>query len=248
MVQNPFVHSAPPQISGYDIHFCTRQEESGGGDIIDYFKFKPHKYAFVLADVMGRETKAKFFAYSFIGYVRGLLYPMIMDDQEISPSMLIRRLSQLVDIDPFLQDVFITILSIQFDFENHSFTYTNAGCMPTLFFDAGGHKIIELNVGGGIPAFSFCDYEQDSMICKPADMLCVCSDGVTEAKDDHNNMLGLDSIKDFLARNSHHSSKEITEGIIKMVNSHTGNPKNHDDFSVLIIKREKASPGPSQPE
>jgi sigma-B regulation protein RsbU (phosphoserine phosphatase) len=240
MVQNPFVHSTPPQISGYDIHFATRQEESGGGDIIDYFKFRPLYYAFVLADVMGKETKAKFFAYSFIGYLRGLLYPMIMDDQEITPSMLISRLSQLVDIDPFLQDVFITILSIQFDFENHSFTYTNAGCMPTLFYDAGEKKIIELNVGGGIPAFSFSDYEQDSMICKPADVLCVCSDGVTEAKDDHNNMLGLDAIKNFLADNSHLSSIEIAKGIFRMVKTHTENQRNHDDLSVLIVKRDLA--------
>jgi sigma-B regulation protein RsbU (phosphoserine phosphatase) len=112
--------------------------------------------------------------------------------------------------------------------------------MPTLFYDAGEKKIIELNVGGGIPAFSFSDYEQDSMICKPADVLCVCSDGVTEAKDDHNNMLGLDAIKNFLADNSHLSSIEIAKGIFRMVKTHTENQRNHDDLSVLIVKRDLA--------
>ncbi len=237
-VRNPFVHSAPPKIPGYDIHFATIQEETGGGDIIDYFKFQSLKYAFIHGDVMGKGTKAKFFAYSFMGYVRGLLYPMIMADQDVSPSMLVSRLSQLVDIDPFLQDVFVTILIVLFDFKNHSLTYTNAGYMPTLYFFSQENKITELNAGGGIPAFSFSDYEQESIKCMPNDILCICSDGVTESKDSNNNLLGLEPIKKYIFENSHCSSKEIVEGIITMVNKHNSNRQSHDDRSVTIIKRQ----------
>ncbi len=238
-VNSAFVHQQPPNIMNYDINFITMPAKTGGGDLIDFVKQGELIYNFIFADVMGKGTKAKFFAYSFMGYLRGLLYPMILSEQSVKPSDVLNRLSQLVDIDPFLQDVFITLLLAQFDFNKNSFSYTNAGHMPSYLFNREKQTLSELNHGGGIPAFTSCEYFEGKKHLNPGDFLIVFSDGVTDAKNTQNEMLGLDLTKKWISDHYYLSAKEISEGILDIIQNHSVNTIQYDDISISVLKRIK---------
>ncbi len=236
IVNTIFVHS-PPEIPDYDINFMLIPAKIGGGDVIDYVKLDDMQYDFIFGDVMGKGIKAKFFAYSFIGYLRGLLYPSILSNQSLGPSSLLSRLSQFMDIDPFLQEVFITLIMMRIDFKKHIFTYTNAGYMPSLYFNVNKMSVQELNTGGGIPGFAFFDYDEEQLSIEPGDFLLFFSDGVTEAKNFDNEMVGIESIKDWIMKNYEKNAQDMSDSILELIQKYSENTLQYDDISISIIKR-----------
>ncbi|MBN2372950.1 SpoIIE family protein phosphatase [bacterium] len=238
-VSSAFLPKQPPRIPGYDLSFKVQPARLGGGDIIDYvlLDVDNNSHFFIFGDVMGKGTKAKFFAFSFIGYFRGLIYPMVMFNERITPAALLSRLSKLVDVDPFLQDIFITGLVALFYPESNIFMYSNAGYMPGLLFDSSTQSIIELNKGGGIPGFSSSFYEEETVMLKPGDCLLIYSDGVNEAKNEDDEMMGVESIKKWLIDHNDLSADGISNGILQLVKDHAGGSRQYDDISVSVLKR-----------
>jgi phosphoserine phosphatase RsbU/P len=72
---------------------------------------------------------------------------------------------------------------------------------------------------------------------KPADVVTLFSDGITEAENSSEEQYGIDRLCQVILRNHTKTSKEIKDAIIEDVLAHVGYNKIHDDITVLVIKR-----------
>ncbi|MEX1055755.1 MAG: response regulator, partial [Rhodothermales bacterium] len=125
-----------PSVNGYRLFFHNSPREDGGGDLFDWTESRPGSYFFTIGDVMGKGLQAKFYAFSFLSYVRGTLHVMLAGEK--SPAKLMQRVNQVLMQDEFMEETFASLLLFEWNAVEHSFTYSNAGhCRPILLNGQG---------------------------------------------------------------------------------------------------------------
>jgi phosphoserine phosphatase RsbU/P len=229
----------PPEVPGYQISYTIKPANIGGGDIINYIHHGHQAYTFLFGDVMGKGTNAKFFAYSFIGYLRGLLVPTITSRQSATPARMMDQLSRLLEIDPFLQDIFISLMTAHFDFYREVLIYSNAGYMPSFFYQRATGQLRSLNCGGGIPGFSQLAYEEETLPLAEGDAMIVVSDGVLEAKNEQMETLGDEMIQNWIRELVDLPAEDMVSRLLMKTEGYMNHTLQYDDISIVVIKKTK---------
>lgn len=180
-----------PDVEGYRVLFRSIPREQGGGDLLDWTEMEDGSFLFTVGDVMGKGVQAKFYAFSFLAYVRSMLHGLITE--VTSPAELLRRLNRLLMQDELMQDTFASLLLMRWDAHNHTFTYANAGhCRPLLVSSAGSEVITHSDVILGLdPGASF---EDTSITLEPGQVLFAYTDGLMEQKQLDGTMLGEEGV------------------------------------------------------
>jgi phosphoserine phosphatase RsbU/P len=226
-----------PEISGYEICFYSRPAQIGGGDILNYYQHDPLTVTFSFGDVMGKGTNAKFFAYSYLGYLRGLLYHTIAANQQPRPAQLLNQLSGYLDMDPVLQDVLISLFILHFQFGEDRLIYSNAGYFPAFYYDSAGACLTELHCGGGLPGLSKVSYEEAVLHIRSGDCIILMSDGVLDAKNSEDQMIGDDTVKAWLLELIGLNAEAITQSLLYRIDTYTENALQYDDIAIAVIKK-----------
>ena len=120
-----------PRVPGYRTLFYSQPKEDGGGDLFDWIEIKPGSYLFTVGDIMGKGLQAKFYAFSFLSYIRSTIHAVL--EQDDSPGALLRRVNQMLIRDEVLEETFASLLIMKWETETNTITYANAGhCRPIL--------------------------------------------------------------------------------------------------------------------
>lgn len=236
-INSSFVPEELPDWDGFDLFCKIEPAKMGGGDYIDIIKIDDNNYMVLQGDVMGKGVKAKFFAYAFTGYFRGIIHAALLAKNSLSPAELVGYFSKMVESDPYLQQIFITFFIFSLNVKTSILKYCNAGYMPGMLFNRKTEKFKELDAGGGIPGFFMGKYEEETIHLQSDDLLFLYSDGVNEAKNVDGVMLGDDKIRKHIRTFQKISAQAIGESIYSLVQSHAKNALQYDDISISIIRK-----------
>lgn len=130
-----------PQVDGYRVDFHISPREHGGGDLFDWTEPFPGTYFLTIGDVMGKGLQAKFYAFSFLSYVRGTLHAMLSTSK--SPAELMRRVNRLLIDDEVMEETFASLLLLRWNAAEHTITYANAGHCRPVFLTPEGPQLVE---------------------------------------------------------------------------------------------------------
>lgn len=120
-----------PRVPGHRTLFFSQPKEDGGGDLFDWTEVRPGTYLFTVGDIMGKGLQAKFYAFSFLSYIRSTVHAVL--DQSDSPAALLRRVNQMLIRDEVLEETFASLLLLRWETATNTITYANAGhCRPIL--------------------------------------------------------------------------------------------------------------------
>lgn len=120
-----------PQEQGYRALFYTQPKEDGGGDLFDWTEVGDGSYLFTVGDIMGKGLQAKFYAFSFLSYIRSTVHAMM--ERTDSPAALLRRVNEMLIRDEVLEETFASLLIMRWEPATNTITYSNAGhCRPIL--------------------------------------------------------------------------------------------------------------------
>lgn len=182
---------AAPDVEGYRVLFRSIPREQGGGDLLDWTEMENGSILFTVGDVMGKGVQAKFYAFSFLAYLRSILHGLLTE--VTSPSEMLRRLNRLLMQDELMQDTFASLLLMRWDTHTHELTYSNAGhCRPLLLSPEGSEIVTHSDVILGLdPSATFLD---TSLTLAPGQVLFAYTDGLLEQKQLGGNMLGEDGV------------------------------------------------------
>src|SRR5690606_25502648 len=111
-----------PDVGGYRMFFFNSPREHGGGDLFDWSESSPGTYLFTIGDVMGKGLQAKFYAFSFLAYVRSTLHVL---SGERSPARLMQRVNHVLMQDEVMEETFASLLLFQWEPQAHRITYAN---------------------------------------------------------------------------------------------------------------------------
>jgi serine phosphatase RsbU (regulator of sigma subunit) len=176
-----------PKVPDYQFVYFNEPKEHGGGDLFDWMQPSPGMYFITIGDVMGKGLQAKFYAFSFLSYIRGTLHAMLRSS--ISPAELMQRVNQILIEDEIMEETFASLLLVRWEPEKHLLTYTNAGhCRPILVTPQGAEIVAHSDIILGLdPNARFTD---TTITIGPDSALLTYTDGLIEQKTSNGGMLG----------------------------------------------------------
>ena len=198
------------------------------GDCYDLIKFPDGRYGPMIADVSGKGVSAAILC----SMVQGLLFAEAM--KHPSPSDVLNSVNAYL-VQRTAGNKFVTLFYGSLA-PNGEFQYVNAGHNPPYLVHLDG-QVEELFSGGLIVgAFPFATYKHETIHLLPGDLLCLFTDGVTEARSLNGDLLGEDELKALLVQFRHIPADEIVEKIFRRIAEYSAGTPQSDDISVLILR------------
>jgi sigma-B regulation protein RsbU (phosphoserine phosphatase) len=229
-IQQRLLPENPPDIAGYELYGSNVASRQVSGDYFDYRPRADGKIYAAIADVCGKgvgpallmaSLQASFHAWA---------------DESVGVPEMTGRLSEAISrrTGP---DRFITFFLVLLDPATGEVEYTNAGHNPGLWLKQDGS--LEELASHGLPLALFPGrpYTSTRLTLAGNEVLCLYTDGVTEANDPEGNEFGMGRLKDVLASQIGHEPSDIDAALGKALEAHAAGEPYADDRTLLMIRR-----------
>jgi sigma-B regulation protein RsbU (phosphoserine phosphatase) len=240
-IQEWLVPSQAPSVSGLDIAFATRPQNTVAGDYYDAFP-RPRpatesgasQLLIAVADVAGKSVPAALLMATFQASLRALAAtPATLND-------IVSGLDRYCRAHNLEGRRFTTAFLAQVDTATHELLYVNAGHNDPILRRTTG-AIERLSTGGppfGLPVFSDqeASYPVGRVQLSPGDLLVIFTDGAVEAVDDSGAEYGESRLLDSIQGSSSRSASETLQRIMSGVNAFVGFARQHDDITCLVLR------------
>ncbi|UCG33347.1 MAG: SpoIIE family protein phosphatase [Phycisphaerales bacterium] len=233
-VQQSLLPDKPPKVEGFDIAgrsiYC---DETGGDyyDFIDLSQISPHKLGVALGDVTGHGIAAAL----LMATARGLL--RIRTDQPGSLGDL------LSDVNAHLTAAvpagrFMTLSYMLLDSQERVVRWASAGHDPAIVYTPSRDSFDDLG-GGGLPlgidgGWEYEEYGPRAL--EPGQVVVVGTDGIWEARDDADQMFGMDRLRQVIRDHHAKPAAKISEAITSAVTFFRGDRDQDDDITLVVVK------------
>jgi sigma-B regulation protein RsbU (phosphoserine phosphatase) len=207
-----------------------------GGDYYDFLELGNGQIGIALADVAGKGIAAALIMSIVQASLRSLA-----GSNGASLGELAGKMNRLLHRSTGTSS-YATFFYAQFDEEQHSLRYVNAGHNPPMLLRASHTTaepapIEELTAGGTIIGmFAQSRYEESSVNLKSGDVLIAFSDGVTEAHNPVDDEFGDDRLKDVLRRSAHLPISEMSSEILEELKTWMADAPQFDDLTFILMK------------
>ena len=229
-IQQRLLPDHPPEVPGYELWGSNVPSRQVSGD---YFDFKPRrdgKIYCAIADVCGKgvgpallmaSLQASFHAWA---------------DELVPVSEMTGRLSEAISrrTGP---DRFITFFLLLFDPATGEVEYTNAGHNQGLVIRKSG--AIEELPSHGLPLALFPGrpYGSSKITLATDDLICLYTDGVTEAANPAGEEFGLARLKEFLGTQVGTEPSAVDDALARTLEEHAAGEHFADDRTLLMVRR-----------
>jgi serine phosphatase RsbU (regulator of sigma subunit) len=203
----------------------------------DYAKFKlidDSRLLFIICDVTGHGVPAALLVNSLHTEFERL------SRLEPHPGRLLKKLDEFISEDFMETNMFLTAFCGLLDYEKMRFTYSNYGHLPQYCFRITGADIEHLpsqttmiGIEHAFQMSSDSTYEK-AIPFSPGDRILLFTDGITEARDLHNEEYGPERLEDFIKENAELEVEDFNNSLIEAVRDFSGRPF-HDDIFILNI-------------
>jgi serine phosphatase RsbU (regulator of sigma subunit) len=198
-----------------------------GGDFFDYIDIGERGFGFALGDVAGKGAPAALLAAAVQSNFAAQA-PVAVDPADMMARVnkaLLRRA-----IEARFATMFYGALA-----RDGTLSYCNAGQEPPLVVRRNG--IAWLETGGPVLGLlSIATYEFEAISLAPGDLVVVCSDGVTEARNQAGDEYGRDRLVAAL-RGCHGSKPEVAlERLLASVRQFSQGAAQADDMTALVLR------------
>lgn len=231
-IQQGILPKVLPKLAGYDIAALTIPARAVGGDYYDFIRLDSNRLGFVVGDACDKGIPAAL----LISLTNSLVH--VEAPRSPSPETALRLVNHhLVDMNG--SGMFVTLL-YGILHTSGMFDYCRAGHPHPLVLDGNQH-LIETGSGSGMPLGIMDELQLDSrwVIIPPGGIAVMYSDGLSEAADLTGNEFGQQGLIATLPTISHLPAAEICAKLWERVHSFWSDQPQPDDFTVVVIKRER---------
>lgn len=229
-IQLDLLPKAAPQIEGYDIAGKSIPAQSVGGDYFDFISLADGRLALCLGDVSGKGLPASLLMANLQATVRGQTF--VDATAKTCLSRANRLLGQNTD-----KCNFITFFYALLDPPTQQFCYANAGHNPPLLISSDGtHRQLESR-GLVLGVRDNVDYEEETILLQPGDLLVIYSDGIIEAMNAWHEEFGEGRLLAVVKQNRALTANALIEAIIQSVKQHAGQAPQSDDMTLVVVKK-----------
>jgi sigma-B regulation protein RsbU (phosphoserine phosphatase) len=230
-IQRQILPKGAPVVPGYQVTGWYRPARQIGGDYYDLFSMRDGRLGLVLGDVSGKGMPAALMVSTLHSALRLLL------DQAVFGPVLLERLNRHI-AESSASNKFITMLLAELDPRTGVLHYMNAGHNPAILLRRDGS--VELLGAGGLPLGLMPEarFQSRAITLGLDDLLCIYSDGITEAESPGEEEFGVGRLIELLRRDRDLPLAELVEEIPRAVGEHSQGLPQGDDQTLVLLRRE----------
>lgn len=202
-----------------------------GGDFYDCFKLDERRLFFVVGDVSGKGMPAAL----FMALCKATIKAAVMS-ASAEPAAALRRAGQDIGREN-PETFFVTAFAGTLDLETGELVYCNAGHEPPYLLRAGSLERLPaaprppVGVPGG---FAFA---AETLQLAHGELVCVLTDGVTEAMNAQGELYGAPRLERVLAAlPSNCAPAEVNAAVVEDVKRFVGDAAASDDLTLLALR------------
>ncbi len=216
----------------YDLAALMVPARQIGGDLYDFFKIDPDHLFFAVGDVSGKGLPASL----FMALGKSLCKSCALRG-ETDIGAIVRRANQEISRDN-PEMLFITLFAGILNLETGELRFCNAGHDAPFLLRAGEAPLSVLGEGG--PPLCVADefpYQTEVRRLMPGDLLCLTTDGVTEAMTADGALMGRNVVERVLApTTATASARQVTELLQAAVATFVAGAEPSDDLTILMLR------------
>ena len=232
-IQQGLFPKSNPHIAGLDIAGISIPALSVGGDYYDFIRLSPTKILTVVADVSGKGMSAALYMSKIQGMVQLAAY------MYNSPKEMLKHINRRI-FDGIDRKSFITMILALIDTRKKEVRLCRAGHNKAMIVANNKVHILQ---GAGIalglergPVFED-QLEEVRIPLKQDTLFLLYTDGITEAMNEQKQELGEGPVEAVLKNMRTTSAEEIEHAILQTVETFRGNAEQHDDVTMVVVKR-----------
>lgn len=248
-IQASFLPDCCPNVPGYDIaaFYCAARQV--GGDFYDFIMLdapigehradaqpaapSTGKFGVVIADVTDKGVPAAL----FMALSRTVLRATALGSRRREPVEVLAFANKLILADS-RSGLFVTTFYGVLEPENGTFTYANGGHNYPLLYHATTGEVEPLQaVGLVLGVMPNPRFEERQVTLQPGDVLCLYTDGVTEAMNKRRQLFDDQRLAEVLRASHHLPAEQIIERILAAVARFTAGVPQMDDITLVVMKR-----------
>ncbi|MCD8193267.1 MAG: SpoIIE family protein phosphatase, partial [Tannerellaceae bacterium] len=220
-----------PQENTFEIFASMRAAEYVGGDFYDFFKIDNDRLGFVIADVSGKGVPAAI----YMAISRTVIRAIAMSEN--SPAVCMERANEIL-CQESVNDMFVTAFYGILNIHTGNVIYSNAGHNPPIFLMKKDASISSLPLTNDLilGAMSKIRYHEKMIQLAPGDSLLLYTDGVTEARNNKNELFGEKRLEEICTGFMSASPKAIIDQVTQAVTEFEKGKEQSDDITLLAIK------------
>jgi sigma-B regulation protein RsbU (phosphoserine phosphatase) len=230
--QERFLPSKLPSIDGIDIWGANLSSLEVSGDYYDVLDLGEGRPLVIgIADVSGKGLPAAM----VMSNVQAGLHTLLLQEKfAVGPAM--TTLNQVV-CGNVSAGRFVTMFLAEMDKNGRAMRYVLAGHDPPLQITrAGGVRKLEEAGTFFLGLSSNTSYKPGNAVLSAGDVVCLYTDGITEAMDQDEAFFGEDRLQSVLLDSREKGAQEIGAAVLGAVKEHSRGTQQADDITLVVIK------------
>ncbi|AXQ30972.1 CHASE2 domain-containing protein [Solimonas sp. K1W22B-7] len=202
-----------------------------GGDLYDFFLLDATRLLFLIGDVSGKGLPASL----FMALTKALTKGLALGGQD-NPGELLGDTGGAIAADN-PEQLFVTLVAGMLDLASGELRWCSAGHDPPYLLRAGeAPRRLE---GQGGPPLCVIDgfrYPVETLQLRKGDLLCMVTDGVTEAHDAKGELYGSGRLLAALGKTGSQPLEEVAQSLEQDVAAFVGGAEAADDAALLLLR------------
>jgi phosphoserine phosphatase RsbU/P len=225
-IQQSILPQRGPQYKGYEIAGRTVAAEIVNGDFYDFIPMSESILGLAIADASGHGLSAALVVRDvYMGLRMGV-------DRDFKIIRTLQKLNKILHRSR-LTTKYVSLFYGELE-ENGTFIYSNAGHNPPFVLKQGDEHHFLREGGLILGPTPDATYNRGYIELSAGNVLCMYTDGITEAHNEEDEEFGLDRLIDLVRQNREKPAQEIVSTVLNAVEM-WGRP-GEDDRTVVIVK------------
>ncbi|MDR8391187.1 PP2C family protein-serine/threonine phosphatase [Aliifodinibius sp. S!AR15-10] len=233
-VQQSFLPVSTPAINNLDLAAICKPAYETGGDYYDFIQLNDHRIGVAIGDVSGKGIQAAF----YMTFTKGILHTLCRETE--SPAQVLKKANKLF-YENARRGTFISLIYGIVDTREKTFRFARAGHNPILHFSSKNGTLEQLQPDGlglGLTISESFDnnIQEKTLDLSAGDLLVLYTDGVIESLNTARQFYGTKRLETLLNSSVKKNANDILSDLVNDVTTFSGQAKQHDDMTVMVIK------------
>jgi sigma-B regulation protein RsbU (phosphoserine phosphatase) len=227
VIQDAMLPSKPLHVGNVLISHEFQPVTEVGGDFLDYFALSDNTIGLYVGDVSGKGLPACLYAALAVGTLRGIHKTGQL------PGSVLGLLNERLHLRG-IPGRHSAIQYALFDPATAKMIISSAGMPGPLLLRSDECRVLQI---AGIPPglFPGVVYDEFSLQLEPGDSMLFCSDGLTEARDIHDQEFGVDGLRDVCCHHAGDAPLDLLGHVFAALDEYTRECRQSDDMAATVF-------------